>query len=357
MIIVLAFISISCSTEAEPPVQPDVYVAGTIDDQAVVWVNGESISLETTPGTTLSEAVGMYYYDGTVFILGNQCNESGIWTGLYWTYDDTGTDMHTLTGNSGHYASASDLTGVAGTLYISGDDFDATTEAAAFWTIGETGDQSMTILKEQTGEYYFAKALAVDAEGNPQIIGMDYQNTDILYHWTDNESVSEETYSDVNTNDSMDIAIDEDGFLYISGTNAENNTLMLWVSDTTYGRPAEDTDPFKKIAIHAGSRFDYVSSIGFNAEGDVVITGVKWEDTGPIATCWVYDGNDTETIELGLGYAQDITFRENGDMYVAGITDDVEACYWSVDSQGTVTQKVLDTRESPGSYAYAILTQ
>ena len=169
MTALLAFIAISCSTETAPPVQPDVYVAGQLDNQAVVWVNGEAVSLETATGTAISEAIGMYYYGGNLFIVGNEQNASGALTSVYSTYDGTDDSVRdALTGVNNTIASG--LDGIEGTLYISGmDNYDylAETSNAVYWIVNAGSNQQKETLDQG---FSLTKDIVLDAGKAPQIL-------------------------------------------------------------------------------------------------------------------------------------------------------------------------------------------
>lgn len=359
LILMLAFIAIGCSTEADPPVQPDVYVAGQLDGQAVLWVNGEAISLEIATGTDESEAIGMYYYGGNLFIIGNEKDDDGYPTGVYWAYNGTDDPVrYELTGDND--TKASGLDGLSGTLYISGYDFDDNSTPdnydddssdAVYWIVSGDDNQQQEALK-QGGEYY-TKDIVLDGGMVPQILGFTPNQSHQIAKWDDDGGwVSMKTYTGLNPYSTMNIEVDETGDLNIMGNLSGD--IMLWKEQQVR---SDDTDPFEKITIYDGTHPDTGEALAFDAEGNAVIVGQVWVSNQPYAKCWVYDGVSTETIDLGEGLAKDVQIGENGSMYIAGYTYDWEACYWTVDSQGTVTQEILDTRESPDSYAYAILIQ
>ena len=161
-----------------------------------------------------------------------------------------------------------------------------------------------------------------------------------------------DTYTGLTLYDSMDIEVDENGNLNLLGT-LSGDIMLRNEENVRY----DDTDPFEKITIHDGTFPDMGESLTFNAQGNAVIAGEVWIDSEPVTKYWVYDGDTTETVELGEGFAMDVRFGENGDMFIAGFTYDWEACYWTVDSQDTETQQILDTRESPDSGANSILVR
>ncbi len=327
-----------------------MYVAGQLDDQAVLWVNGEAISLDTAAGTDYSEAIGMYYYGGNLFIVGNEQEASGALRSVYWTYDGTDDPVRgALTGENDTITSG--LDGIEGTLYISGmDNFDypAETSNAVYWIVSAGSTPQKETL--ETG-FYYTKDIVLDDERIPKVVGYTMNASKEIRLWEDGESLSTDTYTGLDMA-AMDIEVDENDILNIMGNL--NDNIMLWKEQLV----REDTDPFEKITIHSSDENETSSPMGeslaFDAEGNAVIAGEVWVSNRPVATCWVYDGDSTETINLGEGLAKDVQTDENGNTYIAGYTYDDKACYWTVDSQGTVTQKVLNTSKSK---AYAILKQ
>ncbi len=277
--------------------------------------------------------------------------------GVYWIYDGTNDPVrYELAGNN--QTGVSGLDGLSNSLYISGYDYsendpsnyDDDSSDAVYWIVSAGSNPQKKGLK-LNGNYY-TKDIVLDGGMVPQILGFTPNQSDQIVKWDDDGGiVTTENYTGLNPSYTMNIEVDENGDLNIMGNLSGD--IMLWKEQQV----RDDTDPFEKITIYDGTFPDTGEALAFDAEGNAVIAGQVWVSNLPVATCWVYDGVAAETIDLGEGFAKDVQIGENGTMYIAGYTYDWEACYWTVDSQGTVTQEILDTRESPGSYAYAILTQ
>ena len=120
-----------------------LYVAGEVNDQAVLWVNGEAVALDTSLEAAESKAIGLYDNQGTLYIIGNEFDDDGDFLhGVYWTYDGTNAPVrYELTGDN--VTNTSGIDGLAGTLYISGcdyddkstDSYDDDTSDAVYWIV------------------------------------------------------------------------------------------------------------------------------------------------------------------------------------------------------------------------------
>ena len=96
-------------------VNPDIYVAGTDNNAAVVWKNGRTL-YTLTDGKLYAVANSVFISGGAVYTAGYEGNENGWYIAKVWKDD---TELHALTDGK-QYADATSVYVADGDVYVCG---------------------------------------------------------------------------------------------------------------------------------------------------------------------------------------------------------------------------------------------
>jgi hypothetical protein len=167
----------NCKKHVNPPPSPSnptIYVAGSENDRAVVWKNGQPTYLALSPGCKVSQALGMTISGSDVYVAGLQVTDSA-------------TDLPTYWKNGAPVALPCQYGGVAFSIAVSGSDvyvageFDLPngSNTGAYWMDGQP-----TTLIDSSSPF---RAFAIAVAGSNVYIGGEAEGA---VYWANGQFIS-----------------------------------------------------------------------------------------------------------------------------------------------------------------------
>jgi hypothetical protein len=309
-----ALVLISCSGGGSNPAGgggtgPAVHVAGYFNngsnDVATYWLTNAAGEDDLNAATD-SRGLGVWVYDGDVYVAGYYVNPNSYNAAGYWV-NGTLVPLYSGAIGSGFTAKATSIYVDATGVYVAGW-YNEGTKKACYWKDGTKTDVG-TVTSE---------ALAITASGgHTYVAGFRHPGTfDIACYWVDDEAGVVDLYD---TDNARANAIAHDGtHVYAAGYYIPGSIkACYWIDDST---GITDLD-----GVNATSVF---------VSGATVYTAGYYNNGTNLAACYWKNAtrktlfSSTTAGEAAAAYS---IFVHSGDVYVAGYYPSggaSAACYW-----------------------------